>query len=80
MKIRVTVGDVEVRTDGLELTKRQVVDLLRELAGIAVLTSGVAMASEDSEPRTAVGFTAHLELDPQRNDEPDLSEWFEDHS
>lgn len=80
MKIRVTVGDVEVRTDGLELTKRQIVDLLRELAGIAVLTSGVAMASEDSEPRAHLGFTAHLELDPQRNDEPDLSEWFEDHS
>lgn len=78
MKIRVTVGDVEVRTDGLELTKRQVVDLLRELAGIAVLTS--ASSSDDTEQRSQLGFTAHLELDPQRNDEPDLSEWFEDHS
>lgn len=80
MKIRVTVGDVEIRTDGLELTKRQIVDLLRELAGIAVLTSGVAMTGEEPEPRGHLGFTAHLELDPQRNDEPDLSEWFEDHS
>lgn len=76
MKIRVTVGDVEVRTDGLELTKRQVVDLLRELAGIAVLTS----SPSSSDERSPLGFTAHLELDAERNAEPDLSEWFEDHS
>lgn len=76
MKIRVSVGDLEIRTDGLDLTKRQVVDLLRELAGIAVLLSG--SSSEETEARQLIGFTAHLELDATRNVEPDLSEWFEE--
>lgn len=75
MKMRITVGDVEIRTDGLELTKQQVVNLLRELAGISVLLGGVG---SDDEPRPQLGFTAHLELDTERNAEPDLSEWFED--
>lgn len=80
MKMRITVGDVEIRTEGMDLTKRQLVDLLRELASIAVLTSDVSQAAEDPEPRQHLGFTAHLELDTERNAEPDLSEWFEDHS
>lgn len=79
MKIRITVGDVEIRTEDLDLSKRQIVDMLRELAGIAVLMHSAA-ASDDTEQRSPLGFTAHLELDPQRNDEPDLSEWFEDES
>lgn len=76
MKVRISIGELEVRTDGLDMSKRQVVDLLRELAGIAVLLSG--SSSDDGEAKQLIGFTAHLELDPSRNDEPDLSEWFEE--
>ena len=76
MKIRISIGELEVRTDGVDMSKRQVVDLLREMAGIAVLLSG--SSSDENEARQLIGFTAHLELDPGRNDEPDLSEWFEE--
>lgn len=78
MKVRITVGDLEIRTEGLQLTKRQLVNLLREMAGIALVTGAAAAPADDVDSRAAVGFTAHLELDPQRNDEPDLSEWFEE--
>lgn len=76
MKMRITVGDVEIRTEGMDLTKQQVVNLLREMAGIALLTSG--SSADDTEAKSQLGFTAHLELDTERNAEPDLSEWFED--
>lgn len=77
MKARITVGEIEIRTEGLELTKRQVMDLLREAAGIAVLLS--ASPSEEQAASAPIGFTAHLELDSARNDLEDFSEWFEDH-
>lgn len=76
MKIRVTVGDVEIRAEGLQLTKQQLVNLMREATGLALMLGH--STSEDTEPRAALGFTAHLELDPSRNEEPDLSEWFEE--
>ena len=71
--IRITVGEVEVRWDG-EMTLRQVRDLMREAAGIAV---ALGQASEDEpEPKAAVslGFTTET----VQYEEPDLSEWFED--
>lgn len=77
MKARITVGEIEIRTEGLVLSKRQVIDLLREAAGIAALLS--ATPSEESAPSAPIGFTAHLELDSARNDLEDFSEWFEDH-
>ena len=74
MKIRVVVGDIELHLDGLDLTKRQVVDLLREAAGVAALLT----VPESDDPKPALGFTAHLDLDPERNLGEDLSEWFEE--
>lgn len=76
MKGRITVGDVEIRIEGIDMTTRQFTRLLREVAGIAMLVTQTS--GEEVEQRSAIGFTAHLELDPQRNDEPDLSEWFEE--
>jgi hypothetical protein len=64
MKVRITIGDVEIRTEDLDLTKRQIVDLLRELAGIAVLTAGTVQSNDEHEPRSVIGFTAHLEREP----------------
>ena len=76
MKARIIVGGIEIRTEGLELSKRQVMDLLREAAGIAVLLS--TSSSEEYSDASPIGFTAHLELDNTRNDLEDFSEWFED--
>ena len=71
--IRITVGEVEVRWDG-EITLRQVRDLMREAAGIAV---AVAQGSEDEQETKAtisLGFTTET----VQYEEPDLSEWFEE--
>lgn len=77
MKARIVVGLVEIRVEDLQLSKRQLIDLLREAAGVAALLGSTSL-TEETEPKAPLGFTAHLELDPQRNDEPDLSEWFEE--
>jgi hypothetical protein len=37
-----------------------------------------ADAPEEKEEPKSLGFTAHLELDPERNLQPDLEEWFEE--
>lgn len=74
MKHRITVGEVDIRTD-LELTPRQLRRLLMDAAGVA---AALAPTPEEPEPRPALGFTAHLDLDPERNLGEDLSEWFEE--
>lgn len=73
MKHRITVGDVHVRTD-LDLSVRQLRRLLFDAAGIAATLAETSV----EEPRAALGFTAHLDLDPERNIGEDLSEWFEE--
>ena len=74
MKVRINVGEVDLRVDGLELTKRQVKDLLTSAASIAVALIG----NPEPEPeRPPLGFSAHIErAEPI---EEDLSEYFEDH-
>jgi len=75
VKIKITVGSVEVMVDGLDLSKRDIGRLLRTAASIAL-----AVDTEESpeETKNPMGFSANLELDPERNLEPDLSEWFEE--
>jgi len=72
--VRVSVGDVVVKVTDADLTNRQVLHLLRQVASIAVAMS----ASDGESERPVFGFSAQMELDPERNVEPDLSEWFED--
>lgn len=74
MKVTVTVGDVEIKTQGVDVTVRQVKDLTRLAASIAL-----ALPHPTPEPEATpapIGFTAQLE----RNTESlvDFSEWFED--
>ena len=78
MKVKVTVGEVEVSLSEVDLTPRQIAALINRCASIAVAL-GISASSED-EPETKhpLGFSAQLELDPERNLEPDLSEWFEE--
>lgn len=76
MKLKVAMGDVEVTVHGMDLTPRQVSALVTKVASIAVALGQVGEADE-AKP-TATGFTAHLDLDPERNLGEDLSEWFEE--
>jgi hypothetical protein len=74
MKVTVTVGEVCVKSQGVEMTVRQVRDLTRLAASIALALPG---SPQESDPTPApIGFTAQLE----RNTESltDYSEWFED--
>jgi hypothetical protein len=75
MKIRVVIGDVEVNLSGINLTPRQVSAFVTKCASIAL-----AMPQGLSEPETSapMGFTAHMELDPDRNLGDDVSEWFDE--
>jgi predicted amidohydrolase len=71
--VKVSVGQVRVRLTDVEYSPRQVLALLRQAAGVAV-----ALQPEGEGERPAFGFAAQVELDPERNVEPDLSEWFEE--
>ena len=78
MKVKVTVGEVEVTVTDVDYTPRQVTALLHKCASIAVALGASAPEPEPEHKGAAAGFTAHLELDPERNLEPDLSEFFEE--
>lgn len=77
MKTKITVGEVEISVDGLELSKRDIWRLLR-LCGSISVALGEDADEPEKEPKTMMGFAAQMELDPERNLEPDLSEWFEE--
>lgn len=74
MELAITVGDVTVRVEGLDLDKDDIVKLLRAAARIAKTLP----TDEEPEPeRNLLGFTAHLErAEPYQ--EQDLSWYFED--
>lgn len=76
MKIKIAVGDVEIRLDGLDLNMRQISALLHKAGSIALAVGSAP--DEPEEPKQPIGFGASIELDPERNYQPDLSEWFED--
>jgi hypothetical protein len=73
VKIRISVGDVSLRCDGLELSKREVLHLLRVAAGIAV---AIQPYNEPEEAKTPIGFAAHVERAEPVVD--DFSEFFEE--
>jgi len=74
MKIRITVGGVELRCDGLEMTKRELTHLLQSVASVAL---AVAPDPEpEPDPKTPIGFSAHIERAEPVED--DYSEFFEE--
>jgi hypothetical protein len=74
MKIRITVGGVELRCDGLEMTKRELTHLLQSVASVAL----AVVPEPDPEPdlKTPIGFSAHIERAEPVED--DFSEFFEE--
>ena len=77
MKVKVTVGEVEVTLSDVDLSPRQIAALINRCASIAVAL-GINTSEDEPETKHPLGFSAQLELDPERNLEPDLSEWFEE--
>jgi hypothetical protein len=76
MKIRITVGEVDIRLDGHELTHRQLRDLMRQ-ATTHALTLNLTTKDEPEPTNNPLGFTAHLELDTGRH-EPPAPPWYDD--
>lgn len=75
MKIKISVGAVEVEVDGLDLNRKQLQELMQQAGSIAL---AIEEGSDEEESKQPIGFSASLELDPERNYDPDLSEWFEE--
>lgn len=78
MEVAISVGDVTIRVEGLDLDKHDVVKLLRSAARIA---KTMPLDEEpDTEPeRPVVGFSAHIERAPDCQ-EQDISWYFDDKS
>ena len=74
MRAKITVGEVKIELDGLDLTPRQVTALLKRAANVNL----AIQVEEEPETKTPLGFSAQVELDPERNT-PDVDpDWFED--
>ena len=58
MKVVITVGDVTVTVEGMDLERKHVRALLMDCAGIA------ATLAPEAEQASTMGFTAHLERLP----------------
>ena len=77
MRVKVVAGEVEVTLSGVDLTPRQVSALVAKVAGISVALAQAGPEME-TEQRAPIGFSAHIDLDPERNLGEDLSDWFEE--
>jgi hypothetical protein len=79
MKIRITVGEVDVRLDGLDLTHRQVRGLLKYAVGAATALTVIGGESEtETESKAPIGFAATIERLPEEIPADDLSWYFDE--
>jgi len=62
MKISLVVGGVEVTLSGVDLTLRQVKDLMRSAGSIALALPQEPTPAPDADKSHPIGFTAHLEI------------------
>ena len=74
MKITVTVGEVCIKSQGVEVTLRQIKELTRLAASIALALPTPTMELAPDQPSPPMGFTAHLELATELVTE----DWFSD--
>jgi hypothetical protein len=73
VKIALVIGGVEVTLSGVDLTARQVKELMRSAASIALALPPDSPATPDT-PTNPIGFTAHVE----RASEEDAADWYEE--
>ena len=76
MKVRIEVGDVVIRAEGIDLTKRDITRLLTRASVIAATLA--AVAQPDEENKTPFGFSAHVERLPEEIPTEDLSWYFDE--
>lgn len=78
MRVRVSVGEVEVRLDGVEVSVRQVRELMRLAAGLNAFSVVSSPSDGGSEERPAIGFSAQIERLPEEIPQEDLSWYFDE--
>jgi hypothetical protein len=67
MKVSIAVGSVEVTLSGLDIDVAQVRSLMRHAASIALaLPRDEPDVTVDMDKSQPIGFTAHVDLDPDR--------------
>jgi hypothetical protein len=76
VKVRITVGNVQIDTKGVDLTKADIKALAKLAATLA--DSGDTAPVAEEEPQAAFGFTAHIERVQEVILTEDLSEYFDD--
>ena len=74
MKVTVTIGDIVIKTQGVEVTVRQVKELTRLAASIALALPAPTIEMAQEPTSAPLGFTAHLELATELATE----DWFSD--
>ena len=62
MKVTVTIGDIVIKTQGVEITVRQIKELTRLAASIALALPAPTIELAQEPQSAPMGFTAHLEL------------------
>lgn len=76
MRVRVTVGNVQIDTKGVDLTKADIKALAKLAATLA--DSGETPVVAEEEPQPAFGFTAQVERLPEHIPFDDPSYYWDD--
>ena len=77
MKTRITVGEIDLRLDGHDLTHAQLRALIRAATRHALELEKASKPEPEEQPTVSgLGFTAHLDLDPGRH-EPPQAPWYD---
>jgi hypothetical protein len=74
VKVTVSIGDIVIKTQGVEVTVRQIKELTRLAASIALALPAPTVELAQEPQSTPMGFTAHLELASELPTE----DWFTD--
>lgn len=62
MKVQITVGPVEVAAAGLDLTVRDVRNLMRHATDLALVVLDKVSEEDEAEPSTPIGFACITEI------------------
>jgi hypothetical protein len=75
VKVRIEVGEVVLRLDGMDLTPRLVRRLLADAAAIAAT---LPPGDDEQEPKTPVGFAATIDRRDEVIPKEDLDWYFDE--
>jgi hypothetical protein len=74
VRVRIAIGDLDIRLDDVDMTHRQVTALIR----YAVSAAAQHPASEPDEAKQPLGFAATIERLPEDIPKDDISWYFDE--